>query len=187
MAFLECSRKMGRARSGQALVELTLGLPLLLLLLLGAIEFSNMIYNHLVLTHLTREGANLTSRGTDPDVALDTVISVAKPVIQIDSPDQWKVVYSQIGQDPAVPCPPTPCVYRVDEQLSRGGLEQGSRIGSVGARVEIPGIDNIGPGQAFHAVEVFYDYGPSRLTSIENLLGTIGETFYERTIFTDAS
>jgi hypothetical protein len=175
------------SRRGQSLVELTLSIPLLLVLLLGGIEFSNIINNYLVLTHLTREGANLTSRGTDPELALDAIIAGANSVIRTGATDQGKVLYVEIVQDPVIPCPPTPCVYVVNQKRTRGALGESSKIGSVGAKVQLTGIDNVGPGQTFHAIEVFYDYGPSRLTPIENLIGSLGKIFYERTIFTDVS
>ena len=47
--------------SGQALVELSLALPLLLLLILGAMDFGRMFYTKIVLTNAAREGANYLS------------------------------------------------------------------------------------------------------------------------------
>lgn len=98
-----------RSSRGQALVELTLTLPLLIILGLGAIEFSNIINAHLVLTHMTREGANLTSRedetkgspewklAIDGDMA--AVIDAASPVISSSNPAQWQLIYSMIVWD----------------------------------------------------------------------------------------
>jgi hypothetical protein len=94
---------------GQALVELTLTLPLLIVLGLGAIEFANMINAHLVVTHMTREGANLTSRedatkGTSGwksaiDADLTAVTGAASPVISSSNPTQWQLIYSMIVWD----------------------------------------------------------------------------------------
>ncbi|TMA07626.1 MAG: pilus assembly protein, partial [Deltaproteobacteria bacterium] len=84
-------RRIFCSTRGQAIVELTLTLPLLIVLGLGAIEFGNMINTYLVLTHLTREGANLTSRqdGTKGTSAwrdkinadLQAAIDAASPII----------------------------------------------------------------------------------------------------------
>src|SRR2546427_8344559 len=95
-----------RSRRGQALIELTLTLPLLIVLGLGAIEFGNMINAYLVLTHLTREGANLTSRedGTKGTSAwkdkinadLQAAVDAASPIITSTNLTQWKVTYSMV-------------------------------------------------------------------------------------------
>lgn len=44
--------------SAQALVELAVVLPILLLLILGAMDFGRMFYTKMVLTNAAREGAN---------------------------------------------------------------------------------------------------------------------------------
>lgn len=44
--------------SAQALVELAVLLPILLLLILGAMDFGRMFYTKMVLTNAAREGAN---------------------------------------------------------------------------------------------------------------------------------
>jgi hypothetical protein len=111
-------RRALRSNRGQALVELALFLPLLIVLCLGAIEFANMINAHLVLTHLTREGANLVAResgvkGSAAWVAninndLNLVVKSACPVITfvVDLPScpatntaQWIVIYSEVVWD----------------------------------------------------------------------------------------
>ena len=195
-------KKILRCERGQALVELGLSLPLLLLLLLGGIEISNMINHYLVLTHLTREGANLTSRKTDPTTALNAIITGAKPTLCEDglgcttNSSQWNVIYSAVGPvDPAGCLPPSAtdpdCDYVIVNQITRGSLGKSSRIGSTGDPVtsaEIPKIDDVLPGQTFQIIEVFYDYGPSTLTPLEGFMKSmLPDDFYVRTIFTDVS
>src|SRR5213594_390665 len=105
-------RRIFCSTRGQAIVELTLTLPLLIVLGLGAIEFGNMINAYLVLTHLTREGANLTSRedGTKGTSAwrdkinadLTAVIDGASPIIKNTTASertQWRVTYSMVRWD----------------------------------------------------------------------------------------
>jgi len=174
-------KKLIRSKKGQSLIELTLIFPLMLLMVYGVVEVGQIISTYLTLTHTTREGANLTSRGTPPDTALDAIIAAANPTIRDDNLSQWRIIYTQIVQTPGIPCPPTPCTYEIDDQIIRGNMGQTSKIGAVGETVTIPGVENVGPGQTFKAMEIFYDYGPNVITFIGN---NIDKIFYDRTIFT---
>lgn len=70
----------GRA-GGVALVELALVLPVLLVLVLGVIDFSRMIQFNNVLISLTREGANLAARSTEPpQFIVKTLMDTAEPL-----------------------------------------------------------------------------------------------------------
>jgi TadE-like protein len=178
-----------RSIKGQALVELTLVVPLMLLLVFGVVEIGSVISTYLTLTHTTREGANLTSRGTDPDDALDAIIAAANPTITTTNQNPWRVIYTRIGPEPGVPCLAPPCNYIAEEQIVRGNLGQTSQVapGGAGATVlnsVLPSLDNVAPNQKFHAIEVYYDYGPNVITFIGN---NINKIFYDRTIFTNVS
>ena len=48
-----------KRQSGQALVELALVLPLLLILAFGIVEFGLLMYNKAVITNASREGARV--------------------------------------------------------------------------------------------------------------------------------
>jgi TadE-like protein len=173
---------------GQSLIELTFITPLMLLLVFGVVEVGSIISTYLTLTHTTREGANLTSRGTDPDKALTAIIAAAAPSIRDDNKSQWKIIYTRIIQDPA--CVAPPCSYIVDEQIdNQGSLGQNSKIapggdGSTVTPTNLPGIETVGPNQKFHAIEVYYDYTPNVITFVGNGLNKL---FYDRTIFTNVS
>jgi hypothetical protein len=183
-----------RSDRGQTLIELTLIVPLMLLMVYGVVEVGSVISTYLTLTHTTREGANLTSRGTDPDDALDAIIAAANPTIRNDNQNQWTVIYSRIIQQPGTPCSPTPpasCTYIIDNvnpngQIIRGSLNQTSKLGAEGDTVngKINGFDSVAPGQTFHVIEVFYNYAPNVITFIGN---SINQIFYERSIFTNVS
>ena|SRR5919106_409461 len=178
------------SQKGQALIELTLLFPILVLLLYGTIEVANVISIYQTLAHTSREGANLISRGTNPDVALDVIITAAAPTIQNTNSAQWKIIYSQITQKTTIPCPPpTPCTYEISSsspssQIERGALGQSSQIGGPGDIVTIPGIQDVKAGQTFEAIEVYFDYGPNIMTFVGNNINNI---FYDRTIFTRVS
>ncbi|HWP59927.1 MAG TPA: TadE/TadG family type IV pilus assembly protein [Candidatus Acidoferrales bacterium] len=205
--------KPSRKTNGQALVELTLILPLLLIMAFGVIEFSNILDLHLTLTHLTREGANLLSRDRDLSEAdiqgyLNTVVDAAKPTFCDDGTGcatnvgQWYVVYSQVIYDSSQP----PCgsaltspgnqpdYYRIFRQGSwvKGTYTQASKLGNngdcVSASAELETtIKSMAPNRTFHVVEAFYDYRPKLMTPIENFLQFVfPDFFYDRTIFSDS-
>jgi Flp pilus assembly protein TadG len=102
-------RKSIRSNRGQSLIELSFIIPVLVALGFGVIEASNIINSYLVLTHVTREASNLTSReqgvkGTPQWTAkvntdLLTVIDNAVPVINRQGsgargPNQFRIYYS---------------------------------------------------------------------------------------------
>ena len=104
-------RKVIRSKRAQALVELTLMIPMLIALGLGVVEVGNMINSYLVMTHLTREAANLASRqpgikgstqwSTNINNGMNQAITAASPVINLagngpTGPGQFKVYYSMV-------------------------------------------------------------------------------------------
>jgi hypothetical protein len=187
-----------RKNHGQALIELTFIAPLLVLLAFGAIEVGSVISTYLTLTHTTREGANLASRGgnlsvdkpgQDNDI-LDAIIKASASTFQTTNEAHWRIIYSKLIQDPASPCPPTPCKYIVqttaDGRTTRGNLNKQSKLGSADGvpipYTDLPGLQNVQPGQTFHVFEVFYDYAPYIVTFVGRGITT---DLYERTIFTN--
>lgn len=60
-------------KQGQAIMELVLVLPLLLLLVLGAMDFGRMFYTKVVTTNAAREGVNYISRNPDDQTNCDLV------------------------------------------------------------------------------------------------------------------
>ncbi len=120
-----CSlRKYIRSNRGQSLVEMTLIVPMLVGMGFAVIETCNMINSYLVLTHLTREAANVASResrvkgstawASSVNADLDRVIGKASPVIKptgagSTGPSQFKIYYSTVEWNP-VPgaCPGGP-------------------------------------------------------------------------------
>ena len=188
-----------RSKKGQSLIELTFIAPLMVLLAYGAVEVGSVISTYLTLTHTTREGANLASRGTLPNDALDAVIAAAAPTIRkgaSGNEPQWRMIYSKVIQDPIQDpgtCPPEPCKYIVDNinpngQIIRGTLNKDSKLGLPNGipipYTVLPGIQNVKALQTFHVFEVFYDYAPYIITFVGKGINT---DFYDRTIFTNVS
>jgi hypothetical protein len=186
MAPRTSTKGIFRSAKGQTLIELTLIVPLMVIMVYGVVEVGSAISTYLTLTHTTREGANLASRGTDPADALTAIIAAANPTISNGNSTQWRIIYSSIVQAPGVPCPQPPCDYIIEDQIIQGGLNENSKLGAEGdtVNVKVDGFDSVLPGQKFHAIEVFYDYGPDVITFIGN---TFNKIFYDRSIFTHVS
>lgn len=189
---------------GQALVELTLMFPMLLVLTLGAAEIGHLIYTYQVIHHLTAQGANIAARlgsGTTIETMMNSVVDGACPLLSrapggaascpAENTSKWRVIYTEIGPDPAD-------VYVVKEQrvLGAGTVDAGKQIckdcGSEAYTCDpasgschkpsLPNLDKIGSGQSLYAFEVFYDYTP--LTTLGNFVGkNFADKLYERSIF----
>ncbi len=179
-----------RSQRGQSLIELTFIAPLMVVLAYGAIEVGSVISTYLTMTHTSREGANLVSRGTTASQALDAIVAASSNTFLSTNQANWKIIYSKLVQDTAFPCPnppTTPCTYRIDSQTTRGTLTKNSKLsvtGAVNEVVSIPGIDGVRAGQTFHVIEVFYNYAPYIITYVGKGINT---DFYDRTIFTNVS
>ena len=202
--MIRLRKKLQSYKRGQALVELTLILPMLLTLTLGAVELSNMIYTYQVMHHLTAQGASMASRLT-PGITLDDVINkviaASCPLISAGPPPEscpasnatkWRVIFTEMGPDTSVAGPNPP--YVVLNQIVRGAAEVSSskRICASCSLVDftcdptsgcvtpnnVPNIDKIGSGQSLFAFEVFYDYSPiTVLGDLEKILGSAVSTF----------
>lgn len=77
-----------RDRRGQALVEMALVLPILIILFMGVIEFGRIFHSYLIITNASREGARVAIVGrSDADIK-DRVRFVASDLdpaqLQID-------------------------------------------------------------------------------------------------------
>lgn len=80
-----CNLNGHTADRGQALVEFSLTLPLLLLLALGIIEMSYAIYDQHVVIKMAREGSNLISRNTSLTDAGTAMTSMANAPVDLSS------------------------------------------------------------------------------------------------------
>ena len=186
--------RMLRSKKGQSLIELMLIAPLMMALTFGAIEVGSVISTYLTMSHTSREGANLASRGTPPNQALDAIVAAAAPTLSTANQTQWRIIYSHIVPDPVNPGVAEPYNFIVDNdpikangQLIRGTLNKASKLGTPGTQVTqaiLPGIQNVAVGQSFHVIEVFFDYAPSIITYVGRGINT---DLYERTIFTDVN
>ncbi len=161
---------------------LAVALPMMLLLVLAAVEVSRAISVNSTLVQFTREAGYLTSRGTEVNRSLTTAIAATAPTLRDNNKQQWKVIYSQLRQQAGNSCSAKPCPYQVDSRVEAGDLKAPSTIGAVKKPIMISGIDSVEPNQVFHSIEVYYDYRPEFLALVGNIVDL---KFYEKTVYTD--
>jgi len=74
MVLRMCAKAKGRGEKGQDLVEFAVILPVLLLLLLGIIEFGIVVFSYNTVASAARDGARA---GVVPSASADDVVSAA--------------------------------------------------------------------------------------------------------------
>jgi Flp pilus assembly protein TadG len=111
-------------QKGAALVEFALVLPLLLLLLLGIIEFSLLLYDKAVITNASREGARagivytmLRPDPNDSSTYADRVNTLTGEIIQVatDYCQDYLITFPGGDSSPAVNLLTSPCEAADDD------------------------------------------------------------------------
>ncbi len=74
------NRQSEKSPRAQALVELALILPIMLILILGAVDFGRLFMTKLILTNAAREGANYISYNYDEE-NIGASLAETKPVV----------------------------------------------------------------------------------------------------------
>lgn len=165
------ARRLGRDDGGQELVELAFVLPVLLIVLLGILEFGHMLDSRHTLSVLSREGANIASRGAPLQDALDVTMQNGGD-ISLGSLGGGVVSRVQIQDE-------TP---RVMDQVASTGYETMSRLGPEGQPATSVASLQLPNGKSVYVVELFYDY--QDLTPLGNFLrGVVADTMYDRAIY----
>lgn len=160
-----------RCRRGQALAEAALVVPILLLILLGLIESGHgLVIKHKMVV-LSREGANIASRGSSLEETLEVVMSQGG---EIALTHYGGAVVSRISVIEGTPI--------VEARVSYPGFENASRLGQLDS-VAAPLVElSLSEGQVLYAVEILYNY--QALTPVGALLPEgWAEGVYERAIF----
>ncbi len=148
---------------GSALVELALCLPMLLILVFGLIDFSQIIFSKQVICGLTRQGSNLASRGTSlPDTL--SALSTQGAALHIDT--KGRIIVTEVADVKGKP--------QIKDQVeSPTGIAVTSEVGSgVGNPANVPSSAKtlLNAGQTIYVTEVYYSYTP--VTPIGNFLRT---------------
>lgn len=162
--------KRGQIRqraAGMAVVEFASVVLMLLVMIFGIIDFSRAIYQKQILTHLSREGANLASRYASSTNLVDAAQAVIDGAAPLDMNSNGYVIVTAVANDGGN--------CHVVSQVGKGGKSTPSRIGRPsGKTVNLPqpcstaGTGIPQPGQTVYATEVFYTYEP--LTPVGSLL-----------------
>ena len=170
----------GRSR-GSSLVELALVLPILLILVLGVIDFGRALQFNNVLIAMSREGANLAARTTaDPQAIITALVVSSHPV---DMPGVGMIYVSSFsgqanGQG----------VLQSQARYGGGNLSLASRIyncsgwSSSNCLVPKPAPAVSLPialqdGEVVHVVEVVYNFVP-----ITGFVWTSARELYSETV-----
>lgn len=160
---------------GLAVVEFAMILPILLVLMFGVVEFGRAILTRQVMINLSRETANLASRGTAlPDAVSAAMLSSAPLNLQTNG----YVILTEVFRE-------TNGNLRVRRQHAAGGRPGASHVGvGAGNSATLPATPvQIPPrGQSLFVAEVYYRSTP--ITPLGSLLNiTIGENFYDVAFF----
>ena len=148
-------------RSAQSLIELTLVVVVLLVLMFGLIDFGRAIYMQQVITNLTREGANLASRGpgdTRTEIISNAVAAVIASASPLSITTNGVVIITAVTNNARGS-------FFINEQQKKGALTDNSKVGTrVGGTATLPPTSPFPPlSQSNHTVyvaEIYYKYTP---------------------------
>ena len=164
-----------RCQRGAALAELAVLLPLLVMMLLVAIDFGRLVYTTQIMVDLTREAANLVSRGATFDDAFRVAFRLAG---EVDVQGKGGIIISEVRRKDFND--PTPWIVN---QERRGALATArSRVGAAGGRARIPDVTQLPRGAGIMAVEIVHPFNP--LFDVTGLhLNFYPEAIYEVAFF----
>ena len=75
----QSTRHDRQRQRGQSIVETALVLPIIVLLLTGAVDFGRVFYHNMVLASAVREGARIASDRTASTTAITSAVTAAAP------------------------------------------------------------------------------------------------------------
>ena len=170
-SFGRLTRTGWRDTRGQAVAEFAVVLPLVLFLFLGMVEIGNALAVSHTLSKLSREGANIASRGTSLDTVVTVVASSGRD-IHFDRRGGSVVTRVEIRSEGPV----------VLDQVASPGFENQSRLGTVGNSPVSFASYGLAEGSTYFVVEIFYHYRP--ITPFAHLFqSALPDPIYDRAVF----
>ena len=173
-----------RNQSGQALVEFSLVMLLLVLLVFGLMDFCSAIYEKQLLVNLSREGANLSARGVGGSQlgimqnALLAVQVEAQP-LNLSNSTSGRIILTALLNTNA-----NSGYYVVSQQLESGSLSATSLVGPNGVNhaATIPTNFIVGVNHTIYVAEVFYKFNvPAPLQKLIHV--NVTNRFYDVAYF----
>lgn len=168
-----------RNASGIAALELAFILPILCMMIFAIVDIGRLVDARLVVTNLSREGANLASRGIDPNPAAnnqlpDILTYLADSSSPLNMARSGKICITTITAGTSAKSPdPT-----ITSQVSTGGLSVASAISANATDLGLTGAmynhlvfnteNQVADILGVSVVEVFYDYTP--ITPLANFV-----------------
>jgi Flp pilus assembly protein TadG len=176
MLSKKSTRTVRTGESGVALGEFAIILPLLLVVLLGVVDLGRLMSGYQTLNDLSREAANLVSRGASMDAAVAAIgISNTGPV---DVVGNGAIIISTLTRRSDGDSTP----WVVDQFRSGTIAGSASRVGSEGGPARMPNVDALETGVTVMAVELVHGFEP--LFPIDALgLDLYPEVLYEAAFF----
>lgn len=163
-------KSLARSDSGQGVVEFALALPVILVILLGMVEFANAYDRVHGLASLSREGANIAARGTALSEVMNVVMTNGH-ALGVDT--HGGAVISRIVVRDGVP--------EVKAQLASEGYETASRLTDADDGALWITEAGLSEGSTHYTVELFLVYQP--VTPVAEMFGVNTSVLYERALF----
>lgn len=168
---------------GAALVELALCLFMLLILVFGLIDFSQIILDHQMMVGIARQGSDIASRaGEDTPEGEDPLVVAVQGLVVQGAPmnigTKGRIILTEVRDINGQP--------QIEDQAeSTTGITVTSAVGTgIGNPATMPASAStaLNAGQTLFVTEVFYSYSP--MTPISGFLKTsLTSTLYESAYF----
>lgn len=162
---------------GQALIELAVVVILVMIVFMFIFDFGRAIQAKNTLTHLTREGANLASRGLLPGTEAQQYQDIMNALGYTSQPLTMRadgVIYiTRIEGASSTNLIRAQALWTASTMSSKPASKLGSTINAVAQNVGL----TLGNGQTAYVVEAFYNYKSILLGNSRNF------QFYSKSIF----
>jgi Flp pilus assembly protein TadG len=173
------TRSNDNTNKGQAILELALVLPFLVVLVLGIFDFACVIRATNSISNISREGANLASRTS---LAPNDIMTALADTAQSLNLQNKGMIYITVVQGVTGGTPKIQTQTGWQNSILKNTIT--SRIGTPtpsnpNPNAQYLGALNLTTGQTASVVEVFYNYQSLFSTNVKKL----ATQYYSRTIF----